>query len=75
MILSCLAKNQCVSGMEILCIPRRMWLQDYKYEIVGKTFDGIIQIYILSDGRDIPTSNAVGMFSDRLYYKEGYHLK
>lgn len=52
-----------------------MWLQDYKYEIVGKTFDGIIQIYILSDGRDIPTSNAVGMFSDRLYYKEGYHLK
>lgn len=24
---------------------------------------------------DIPTSNAVGMFLDRLYYKEGYHLK
>lgn len=23
----------------------------------------------------IPTSNAVGMFLDRLYYKEGYHLK
>lgn len=46
MILSCLVKNQCVSGMEILCISRRMWLQDYKYEIIGKTFDGIIQIYI-----------------------------